>query len=86
MDYFSKYYIKPWCRMGPYIIGIMFGYLLYKTKGKLRIHKVRKNIFFFKMKTKNENKMPQQSHAVGRDKMVLKPKLGYKKCIVSLAY
>ncbi|XP_011450645.3 nose resistant to fluoxetine protein 6 [Magallana gigas] len=40
VDYFSKYYIKPWCRMGPYIIGIMFGYLLYKTKGKLRIHKV----------------------------------------------
>lgn len=40
--YMEKYYMKPWCRMGPYIIGILFGYLLFKTKGKVRIHKVSK--------------------------------------------
>ncbi|XP_034303620.2 nose resistant to fluoxetine protein 6 [Magallana gigas] len=38
--YTNQYYVKPWCRMGPYIIGILFGYLLYKTKSKLRINKV----------------------------------------------
>ncbi|XP_048774648.2 nose resistant to fluoxetine protein 6-like [Ostrea edulis] len=38
--YMEKYYMKPWCRMGPYIIGILFGYLLFKTKGKVRIHKI----------------------------------------------
>ncbi|XP_061188669.1 nose resistant to fluoxetine protein 6-like [Saccostrea echinata] len=38
--YFKDYYIKPWCRMGPYIIGILFGYLLFKTKGKVRINKI----------------------------------------------
>lgn len=47
VDYFLKYYIKLWCRMGLYIIGIMFGYFFYKMKGKLRIYKVYKNIFFF---------------------------------------
>nr|XP_022323723.1 nose resistant to fluoxetine protein 6-like [Crassostrea virginica] len=40
LEYFNKYYIKPWCRMGPYIIGILSGYLLYKTKSKLRINRV----------------------------------------------
>ncbi|XP_062572908.1 nose resistant to fluoxetine protein 6-like [Saccostrea cucullata] len=40
LHYFKDYYIKPWCRMGPYIIGILFGYLLFKTKGKVRINKI----------------------------------------------
>lgn len=46
--YINQYYVKLWCRMGLYIIGIMFGYFFYKMKGKLRIYKVYKNIFFFK--------------------------------------
>ena len=34
-------YIKPWCRIGPYIVGIMMGYLLHITdKQKPKIHKV----------------------------------------------
>ncbi|KAJ8304385.1 hypothetical protein KUTeg_017968 [Tegillarca granosa] len=37
--YMATYYFKPWCRMGPYIVGILAGYLLYKTKCKLRINK-----------------------------------------------
>ncbi|XP_033763774.1 nose resistant to fluoxetine protein 6-like [Pecten maximus] len=36
-DYFPKYYIKPYCRMGPYIVGIITGYILYKTEGKYKI-------------------------------------------------
>ncbi|XP_021347331.1 O-acyltransferase like protein-like [Mizuhopecten yessoensis] len=40
-DYFPKYYIKPYCRMGPYIIGIIAGYILYRTGGKYKIKTVR---------------------------------------------
>ncbi|XP_069112030.1 nose resistant to fluoxetine protein 6-like isoform X2 [Argopecten irradians] len=36
-DYFDNYYIKPYCRMGPYIVGMMTGYILYRTKGKYKI-------------------------------------------------
>ncbi|OWF42953.1 nose resistant to fluoxetine protein 6-like [Mizuhopecten yessoensis] len=37
--YFEEYYIKPYCRMGPYIVGIMTGYVLYKTEGKFRMNR-----------------------------------------------
>ena len=36
-EFFKYYYIKPWCRMGPYIVGILTGYLLYKLKGRIKI-------------------------------------------------
>ncbi|XP_033763776.1 O-acyltransferase like protein-like [Pecten maximus] len=44
--YFNKYYIKPYCRMGPYIVGIMAGYILYRTKGKYKI-KPPVNVFIW---------------------------------------
>ena len=31
-DTFNDIYIKPWCRIGPYIIGLVAGYLLYKFR------------------------------------------------------
>ncbi|XP_062576845.1 nose resistant to fluoxetine protein 6-like [Saccostrea cucullata] len=37
-DVFKDYYIKPYCRMGPYICGIFTGYLLYKFKNKCQIN------------------------------------------------
>ncbi|XP_050389477.1 nose resistant to fluoxetine protein 6 isoform X2 [Patella vulgata] len=40
MDFFLKYYITPWCRMGPYIIGIMVGYYLYVTELRFRWNKL----------------------------------------------
>ena len=39
--WFADVYVKPWCRIGPYIVGIMVGYLLHITdKQKPKIHKV----------------------------------------------
>lgn len=31
-DYFSKLYVKPYTRIGPYLIGMLTGYLLFKRK------------------------------------------------------
>ena len=33
-------YIKPWTRIGPYVVGFYTGYLLYKTECKLKMPKV----------------------------------------------
>nr|XP_022320071.1 nose resistant to fluoxetine protein 6-like [Crassostrea virginica] len=39
-DYFQNYYVRPYCRMGPYIVGIIVGSLLYKTDCKVKINKI----------------------------------------------
>ncbi|XP_067662096.1 nose resistant to fluoxetine protein 6-like [Haliotis asinina] len=39
MAYFFDYYITPYCRMGPYIVGMVTGYLLYKTDCKIKLNK-----------------------------------------------
>uniref|UniRef100_A0A8W8LAM1 Nose resistant-to-fluoxetine protein N-terminal domain-containing protein n=1 Tax=Magallana gigas TaxID=29159 RepID=A0A8W8LAM1_MAGGI len=36
--YFEDYYIVPYCRMGPYICGVITGYILYRTKCKCRMN------------------------------------------------
>ncbi|KAK7495814.1 hypothetical protein BaRGS_00013034 [Batillaria attramentaria] len=36
-DYMGDYYIKPYNRMGPYVVGMLAGYFLYRTDCKLRI-------------------------------------------------
>ncbi|XP_069123535.1 nose resistant to fluoxetine protein 6-like [Argopecten irradians] len=37
--YFYDYYVVPWCRMGPYIVGIVTGYIIYRTNGQYKIPK-----------------------------------------------
>ena len=37
---FDDIYMVPWCRMGPYIIGICTGYILYRTDCKVRLRRV----------------------------------------------
>ncbi|KAL8596761.1 hypothetical protein ACOMHN_053857 [Nucella lapillus] len=37
---FDDYYIKPYNRMGPYIIGMVTGYVLYRTDCKVKINKI----------------------------------------------
>ncbi|KAL5011613.1 hypothetical protein ScPMuIL_010164 [Solemya velum] len=36
-EYYDLYYVKPWCRMGPFIVGIITGYILHKTNCKINI-------------------------------------------------
>ena len=35
-DTYFGYYAQPWVRALPYIWGIMFGYILFKMRGKKR--------------------------------------------------
>ncbi|KAK3087906.1 hypothetical protein FSP39_012321 [Pinctada imbricata] len=37
---FGEYYIKPYGRMGPYIVGLVTGYILYRIKCKCRMKPV----------------------------------------------
>ncbi|XP_078606530.1 nose resistant to fluoxetine protein 6-like isoform X2 [Branchiostoma floridae x Branchiostoma japonicum] len=39
-DAMNLYYQKPYCRIGPYLVGTLLGYLLYRTRGQFRMHKV----------------------------------------------
>ncbi|XP_060069296.1 nose resistant to fluoxetine protein 6-like, partial [Ylistrum balloti] len=38
-SYMMDYYFKPWCRIGPYIVGIMAGYLLQACNCRFKINK-----------------------------------------------
>ncbi|XP_063422394.1 nose resistant to fluoxetine protein 6-like isoform X2 [Mytilus trossulus] len=38
-SYFDYYYIKPYCRIGPYLVGMYTGYVLYRTNCKCRINR-----------------------------------------------
>ncbi|XP_078685733.1 nose resistant to fluoxetine protein 6-like [Branchiostoma floridae x Branchiostoma belcheri] len=38
-DAMNLYYQKPYCRIGPYLVGTMLGYLLYRTRGQVHMHK-----------------------------------------------
>ena len=33
-------YTKPWCRVGPYAVGLILGYILHVTRGKYTMTKV----------------------------------------------
>ncbi|KAK3607209.1 hypothetical protein CHS0354_031706 [Potamilus streckersoni] len=38
---FLQLYIKPYCRIGPYIVGILTGYILFKTDCNVKIGRIR---------------------------------------------
>ena len=38
---FDKIYDKPWTRLGPYLVGMGVGWVLFKTDCKIRMSKVR---------------------------------------------
>ncbi|KAL4234257.1 hypothetical protein ACF0H5_005907 [Mactra antiquata] len=39
-DNFKNYYIPVWTRFGPYVVGLLTGYVLYKSKCKCKIPKI----------------------------------------------
>ena len=43
-EYFDIIYQTPWCRIGPYLVGMLLGYLLFITDGKM--HMPRVGLFF----------------------------------------
>lgn len=47
-----KLYVKPYFRMGPFLVGMYTGYLLYRTNFKHRMSKVSN----YSNRYKNENK------------------------------
>jgi peptidoglycan/LPS O-acetylase OafA/YrhL len=32
---FELYYVKPWCRIGPYLIGILLGFIFYHSEVRI---------------------------------------------------
>lgn len=38
---FDKVYEKPWTRLGPYLVGMLTGWILFKTNLKIRMNRVR---------------------------------------------
>ncbi|XP_069123537.1 nose resistant to fluoxetine protein 6-like [Argopecten irradians] len=45
--YSYDYYMVPWCRMGPYIVGIVAGYIIYRTNGQYKIQKELNLLIWF---------------------------------------
>jgi hypothetical protein len=39
-EFFDKIYDKPWTRFGPYLVGMLVGYYLFKTNFKIQMSKV----------------------------------------------
>ncbi|RUS88829.1 hypothetical protein EGW08_003374, partial [Elysia chlorotica] len=39
-DNFDIYYVKPYCRIGPYLVGMITGYILYRTECKVYMNKL----------------------------------------------
>lgn len=37
---FDKIYDKPWTRLGPYLVGMFTGWILFKTNLKIRMSRV----------------------------------------------
>lgn len=44
--YFNNVYIPPWCRIGPFLVGLLLGYYIFTNKTKLN-YKLRKEINLF---------------------------------------
>jgi len=39
-QWMNEIYFPPWCRAGPYFVGVLLGFLLFRVNGRLKIHPV----------------------------------------------
>ena len=39
---FDIIYNRPWCRIGPYLVGMICGAFLYRTECKMKLNKVKR--------------------------------------------
>jgi len=39
-EWMNDIYFPPWCRAGPYFVGVLLGFVLYRINGRLKIHPV----------------------------------------------
>jgi len=44
-EWMNDIYYPPWCRAGPYFIGILLGFILFRVNGKMKIHVVSASLF-----------------------------------------
>ena len=51
--------MKPWTRIGPYVVGSLAGYILYKTECKMRIPRV---IYFCLKREKINDIFAKKTH------------------------
>ena len=63
-EYFDVVYQTPWCRIGPYLVGMLLGYLLYITKGNVRMPRVgllvdTVKVYFFSYITWDSKRMAE---------------------------
>lgn len=47
---FDKIYDKPWTRLGPYLVGMSVGWILFKTDCKMKMHRVKYTQYFGSVK------------------------------------
>lgn len=46
---FDKIYDKPWTRLGPYLVGMCVGWILFRTNCKISMSKVSTHVYSHKL-------------------------------------
>jgi len=44
-EWMKDIYYPPWCRAGPYFVGVLLGFVLFRINGKVKIHPVGASLF-----------------------------------------
>jgi len=50
-QWMNDVYFAPWCRAGPYFVGVLLGFVLFRVNGRLTMHPVCASHFYFNTET-----------------------------------